>query len=397
MDSGAVVRGAYEVSADVVIVGGGLAGSAAAIVLARAGRNVVLIESELRPQHKVCGEFLSQEALSYLRSLGVDVASLGGVAIRSVRLAGRAGESEAVLPFAAMSLTRRRLDEELLQLAERAGAEVLRGCRVNGIQRSGEGWTARMGGAQTVSAAAAFLATGKHDLHARARPKGKQPDLVAFKMYWRLLPQQAAALDGHVELILYRGGYAGLQPVEEGAANLCCLVARAELQRLGGRWENLLVAMQRDCGLLRARLQGALPLLEKPLAISAIPYGYVRASSDGLWALGDQAAVIPSFTGDGMSIALHSGCLAAEMYLRDETAEQFQERLQGELSRQVALATMVSRGLVWRPSRSVFMAAVRVWPGLLSMVAQRTRISNAAILCPIEGGVGVPPPPPLFS
>ena len=370
-------------SAEVVIVGGGLAGSAAAIVLANAGRDVVLLERESQPQHKVCGEFLSQEALTYLRLLGVDVVSLGGVAIRSVRLAGRASQSEAALPFAAMSLTRRRLDEELLLLAERAGAKVLRGCRVNGLQRSGEGWTARMAGSQSVSATAAFLATGKHDLHARARPKGKQPDLVAFKMYWRLLPQHTAALEGHVELVLYRGGYAGLQPVEEGAANLCCLVERAELQRLGGRWENLLAAMQRDCGLLRERLQGAVPLLEKPLAISAIPYGYVRASSDGLWALGDQAAVIPSFTGDGMSIALHSGCLAAEMYLRGETAEQFQERLQGELSRQVALATMVSRGLVWRPSRSVFTAAVKTWPRILGAVAARTRISREVLHGPL--------------
>jgi len=133
------------VSADVLIVGGGLAGSAAAIMLARAGRSVGLIERELLPQHKVCGEFLSQEAMTYLSSLGIDLIGLGAVAIRSVRLAGRAGQSEAMLPFAAMSLTRKRLDEELLRVAESAGARVLRGCRVLEIQRSGEGWDARYG------------------------------------------------------------------------------------------------------------------------------------------------------------------------------------------------------------------------------------------------------------
>jgi flavin-dependent dehydrogenase len=392
MDSSAVVRGAYEVNADVVIVGGGLAGSAAAIALARAGRNVMLVERESQSQHKVCGEFLSQEALTYLSALGVGVAGMGAVSIRSVRLACQGGESEAVLPFAAMSLTRRRLDEELLRLAEIAGAKVLRGCRVQAMERDGDGWRAVMDGAQPVSASAAFLATGKHDLHGHARPKGTQSDLVAFKMYWRLAPQQAAALDGHVELMLYHGGYAGLQPVEEGAANLCCLVERAELQRLGGRWENLLAAMQQDCALLRERLQDAEPLLEKPLAISAIPYGYVRSASDsGLWALGDQAAVIPSFTGDGMSIALHSGCLAAAMYLRGESAERFQQQLQSELAKQVGLATMVSRGLVWKPSRSVFIAAVRLWPSMLGVVARRTRISDAAIMG--DRRQGVPPSP----
>jgi flavin-dependent dehydrogenase len=377
MDSGTIVRGAGEVKAEVVVVGGGLAGSAAAIGLARAGRDVVLLERESQAQHKVCGEFLSQEALKYLSLLGL--AGVGGVPIGAVRLACQAGVSEAELPFRAMSVTRRRLDEELLQVAAAAGVRVVRGCRVQGLAREGAGWSAVVEGGETVLADAAFLATGKHDVRGRARPKGKQSDLVAFKMYWRLAPEQAAALEGHVELMLYRGGYAGLQPVEEGAVNLCCLVERARLRQLGGSWEKLLAAMQQECGLLRERLQGAQALLERPLAVAAIPYGYVRETSDGVWALGDQAAVIPSFTGDGMSIALHSGCLAAAMYLRGETAEQFQERLRGEVSGQVALATMVSRGLVWRPSRGVVMAAVGLWPGVLRVVAGRTRIAETAM------------------
>jgi flavin-dependent dehydrogenase len=368
------------VRAEAVIVGGGLAGSSAAIQLACGGCEVVLIEGESQPQHKVCGEFLSREALKYLETLGIDVEALGGVPIRAVRLAGQSEVSEAKLSFQAMSLTRRRLDEELLRRAVASGVRVLRGSRVQGLEREGAGWRAVVERAEPVLADAAFLATGKHDLRGRPRPKGRQSDLVAFKMYWRLAPEQAAALDGHVELMLHHDGYAGLQPVEEGAANLCCLVERAELQRIGGRWEQLLAAMQQQCGLLRERLQGAQALLEKPLAVSAIPYGYVCERSDGVWVLGDQAAVIPSFTGDGMSIALHSGCRAAAMYLRGETAAQFQENLHGELSQQVALATMVSRGLVWHPSRMVFTMAVNRWPGILDRVARRTRISEAAML-----------------
>ncbi len=362
-------------NAEAVVIGGGLAGSAAAIRLARAGRDVVVIERSSHAEHKVCGEFLSREALNYLESLGLRAASFG-----AVRLACNGGLSEAKLPFQAMSLTRRRLDEELLRLVGEAGAKVVRGCRAQGLEREDAKWRVTVDGAEPVLADAAFLATGKHDLGGRPRPKGKQSNLVAFKMYWRLAPAQAAALDGHVELMLYRGGYAGLQPVEDGAANLCCLVERSELRRLGGRWEQLLAAMQQGCGLLRERLQGAQALLKRPLAVSAIPYGYVRDASDGVWALGDQTAVIPSFTGDGMSIALHSGCLAAAMYLKGESAEPFQKKLGHELSRQVALATLVSRGLVWRPSRWVFMATTSLRPRMLGTVARRTRISEAALL-----------------
>ena len=368
---------AYEV----VIVGGGLAGSAAAITLAQAGRSVMLLEKESQPRHKVCGEFLSQEALAYLRALGVEVAALGAVPIHSVRLAGRFGVSEAPLPFVSKALTRRKLDEELLQFAEHAGATVRRGQRVLSFDRADEGWQIRLADGTTVAANTVFLATGKHDLREQPRPAGRQGDLIAFKMYWRLAPEQAAALEGHVELNLYRTGYAGLMPVEDGAANLCCLVKRAEYLRIGARWEHLLAAMQRDCLHLKQRLQGATPLLAKPLAVSAIPYGFVRERSDGAWVLGDQAAVIPSFTGDGMSIALHSGRLAAGMYLQGETAENFQRQLHDELSLQVSLATMLSLAIVRRPYRTLIEAAVRMWPGVLKGVAVRTRIRPEVRLC----------------
>ncbi len=381
---------------EVLIIGGGLAGSAAAIGLSRAGRPVVLMERDRESQHKVCGEFLSREALKYLEELGVGVAAAGGVVIRAVRLASGRAVKEAELPFRAMSLTRRRLDELLLQRAVQAGARVMRGCQVESLVRQDDArgigqlaskaavWRAVARGATAMEAEAVFLATGKYDLRGRARPKGRQSPMVAFKMYWRLSPAQAAALEGHVELMLYRGGYAGLQPVEDGAVNLCCVVEQTELHRLGGHWEHLLAAMQQDCSLLRQRLEGAQPLLHRPLAVAGIPYGFVRECRQGqaecLWALGDQAAVIPSFTGDGMSIALHSGRLAARMYLRGETAECFQERLHREISEQVALATMVSRGLVWRPARSFFTAAVEYWPEVLGLVARRTRIPEASML-----------------
>ena len=359
-----------------LIIGGGLAGSATAITLARAGSNVLLLEKESAPQHKVCGEFLSQEALTYLSHLGVDVASLGAVPITTVRLAGRLGVTETKLPFAAMSLTRKRLDEELLCVAEAAGAIVQRGCSVQSLQAIGDSWQVTLQDASNITARTVFIATGKHDLRAHPRPAGLQPDLVAFKMYWKLSPEQQDELNGCVELNLYHGGYCGLQPVERGMANLCCLVKKTTLQRMGGRWADLFKTMQDDCPHLKRRLAGARPLLTRPLAISSIPYGFVRPHSQGLWSTGDQAAVIPSFTGDGMSIALHSGRLAAEMYLQGHTAAAFQARLHAELQSQVSFATTLSRSLVREPQRTISEAVVRLWPGALRFVANRTRLPS---------------------
>ena len=98
---------------EALIVGGGLAGAALAILLAKSGRETTLVEKEAGPHHKVCGEFLSYEALSYLNALGLDVMSLGAEAIEAVYLVGRKAIAESRLPFPAASLSRRRLDEGL--------------------------------------------------------------------------------------------------------------------------------------------------------------------------------------------------------------------------------------------------------------------------------------------
>src|SRR5271168_3474216 len=121
---------------EVLVIGGGVAGCAAAIALARKGRRVRLIEREATPGHKVCGEFLSGEALEDLDLLGIDVASLGAVPIDYVRLAAARRAAEAPLPFPAASLTRKTLDTALIADAIAAGVRVERGRSVQSLSRA---------------------------------------------------------------------------------------------------------------------------------------------------------------------------------------------------------------------------------------------------------------------
>jgi flavin-dependent dehydrogenase len=368
---------------EVLILGGGVAGCAASIALARKGRRVTLIERESTPRHKVCGEFLSGEALEDLHALGIDVASLGAVPINYVRLAAARRAAEAPLPFPAASLTRKALDTALIAEAIAAGVRVEQGRSVQALSRTASDvWQATLDDGATFEAPTAFLATGKHDLRGYARPEDPER-WVAFKTYFRLGSAQAAELAHASELMLYPGGYGGIQPVEGGIANFCCVVQQRVLARVGYRWENFLARMQQDCPHLAMRLAGAEPLLAKPISVTHIPYGYIRPTTEnGLYCIGDQAAVIPSFTGDGISIALHTARCAVAACLRAEPAPLFQANLRSALRRQVRLAEFAADGLNNSFARSVLPFCLRVWPGVMRVTAKLTRVAQHAAVAP---------------
>jgi flavin-dependent dehydrogenase len=371
-----------DLQGEVLVLGGGVAGCAASIALARKGRRVTLIEREVAPRHKVCGEFLSGEALEDLHALGIDVASLGAVPIEAVRLAAARRAAAAPLPFAAASLTRKALDTALIAEAIAAGVNVECGRSVQTLGRGGEKWQAVLDDGSMREAATVFLATGKHDLRGHSRPADPQR-WVAYKMYFQLAPGQAAELKGASELMLYPGGYGGIQPVEDGRANLCCVVQQRYLPAGSDRWENFLAKMQKECPHLAMRLEGAVPLLEKPIAITHIPYGYIRRTTeDGLYCVGDQAAVIPSFTGDGISIALHTARCAVTAYLTGERAPEFQAKLGKALSLQMRMAELAADGLNNRFARAVLPFCLRVWPGVMRMTAKLTRIAQRGVVVP---------------
>ena len=368
---------------EVLILGGGIAGCAAAIALGRNGRNITLIEREPTPRHKVCGEFLSGEALEDLHALGIDVAALGAVPIDYVRLAASRRAAEAPLPFPAASLTRKTLDTALIAEAIDAGVSVERGRSVQALIRTTTGmWQAELDDGTVREAPTVFLATGKHDLRGHARPKDPQR-WVAFKTYFRLAPAQAAELAHASELMLYPGGYGGIQPVEGGIANLCWVVQQRYFARAGNRWKSFLTKMQQDCPHLAMRLAGAEPLLDRPVAVTHIPYGHIRRTTeDGLYCIGDQAAVIPSFTGDGISIALHTARCAVAAYLAEESAPHFQARLRSALLPQMRLAEFAADGLNNSLARAVLPFCLRVWPGVMRVTAKLTRVAQDAIVVP---------------
>ncbi len=369
---------------DHLVIGGGLAGPMVALRLAAAGREVLLLEKERSAHHKVCGEFLSREAIGYLKSAGVDPLDLGAATIRSVRLSSKRRQVEAALPFTALSLSRRVLDAAMIRRAAENGCEVRCGALVDSLDLQDGLWLAQTRSGESFRARTVFLANGKHDLHGWERGRGVQGNLVGFKLHWQLTPFQTEALREYMELFLFPGGYGGLSLVEGDVANLCLVVHGTALRRIGG-WKEQLAALLDDNPLLRQRLQGGKALWERPLAVSSIPYGYIAGSISSLWRVGDQAAVIPSFTGDGMSIALHSGALAAQMFLAGLSAEEYHRRLRLQLRRGMSLAVWLSLGMVSGPGRTLAPLCLSLFPNAMGWIAASTRIPDAALLAKPEG------------
>ncbi len=359
---------------EVLVIGGGLAGAAAATHLAAVGRDVLLLERSAGPHDKVCGEFLSYEAQEELARLGIDLRALGAVPIDRAAVACGGAHAETALGFQALSLSRRILDEGLLGRALQAGAEIRRGRRVIGIAREGDAWAAEVEGGERIQARHLMLATGKHDLRGWKRPEGRQSDLLGLKMYWRLADPRR--LWGRVELHLFPGGYAGLQLVEGDRANLCLVLREGAFAALGRRWDRLLAHLRDRCPDLAAQLDGAVPCEARPLAIARIPYGLVQEDDDGIWRLGDQAAVIPSFTGEGMSLALHGARLAAAHLAEGQGPEAFQRRLARDLRGQVGRSTWASRALVLPGLQAL--GGRLLAPPLLRWGLRSTRIPEAA-------------------
>ncbi len=349
-------------SEEVVVLGAGPAGCAAAIALAEAGRRVVLVERDgMAAREAVCGEFLGADAMRLLQRLGLDLEALGAAPIaRFVVAAGRA-EAGGALPFPAHGLSRRTLDAALRARAAEAGATML-AASAGGVRREGAQWFVA---GPALRARRVVLATGKHAL--RGHPRGDGGGAVGLKLHLENVP-----LGPEVVLLPIVGGYAGLQPTPgaPGRANLCAaLVPGPDLPRDPAA---LLGRVRGASALAERLLRDAIPLWAKPLAIAGVPYGWSAAgSAPGLYRAGDQAAVIPSFTGDGMAMALASGLAAARAILAGEDAPEFQRRWRRKTARQMRLAG-AGAWLLGRAPR-LFAALARTPAG--AALARATRVA----------------------
>jgi flavin-dependent dehydrogenase len=353
-----------------LIVGGGPAGSAAAIALARAGVEAELVERSEKPHDTVCGGFLGWDALAALDRLGLDPAALGARPIRRLRLISAKRQVEVPLPRPAAGLSRRILDEALLEAAQQAGVAVRRGRTVRAADLADR--RVRLDDEEGLAGETLVLATGKHELRGAARPVDISTRPLGLRTSLAPGPALAESLEGVIELHLYDGGYAGLLLQEDGKANLCLSASRQRLKDAGGI-EPLVARLADELPAFAARLAGGDP--SEWSAVSGVPYGWRAGETvEGVYRVGDQAAVIASLAGDGIAIALESGLAAARAIAGGTSAADYQRDWARRSRRPVGLAELLRRSAENKLARQAMMGLVGWIPSLAPLAAKLTRI-----------------------
>ena len=300
---------------DVIVIGAGPAGSTCATLCAEAGNRVLLLEASRFPRDKVCGDCLNPAAWPVLERLSVAerVRSLPSTSPEKIRFSvAGAGLTEITIPECKSKSTtselvvrRRDLDELLVSRAVEAGVVFQDGSPVTGLRQS-VGLSGRAGaghwevttstgdyhlGKRIVAADGRNSVTARHlGMHTSRRRKGR----IGLQIH---IPYPTG-YDRALEMRIYRHGYGGLADLGNGLANLCLVANDGEMKELRKEAEI-------HYGLTSACAWRSITPISRASAC--------HVAREGVFLCGDAARVVEPFTGEGISFALRSGALLANI------------------------------------------------------------------------------------
>ncbi len=362
---------------DLIVIGGGPGGCAAAISAARAGAKVLLLERGKFPRHKVCGEFVSAESLDLLRHL-LSPAHQRLISEAPLIPRGRIfvdnAELAAEISPPAASITRFDLDSALWDSCIQAGVEAREECTVQGVEGMGPFRVKTQ--MECFEAEAVVNATGRWSNLTRpaTRTEARNERWIGLKAHFR-----EASAPASVDLYFFDGGYCGVQPVGSshngsGIRINACAMVRANVA-------STLAEVLRCHPTLLKRSRGWTPLMDT-VSTSPLVFHDPEPVQGAMLQVGDSATFVDPFIGDGISLALRSGELAAEclvsLFRSERSLEQaiaeycrlYQERLA-----HVFRASSKLRNMLRWPSlvRKPVLAVLQKTPAITKQLVKMTR------------------------
>jgi len=379
---------------DALVIGGGVAGSTAAILLAAAGWNVALVEKRAFPRRKVCGECIAAPNLALLDALGVgdEFRALAGPPLERVGLYAGDDELHAKLPRLrdgapyGRALGRERLDTLLLARAQELGAAVYQPWSVvDAARRDGDHVctlaTNRAGESATVTAAVLIDAHGSWEpspmagMRTRAETRGS--DLFAFKANFL----RARLEPGLLPVLAFDGGYGGMVLGGGGQITIACCVRRdalrgARADAAGGSAGAAVEDLLRRCAGVRRALDGA------ERVGTWLSVGPIRPGRRAIWnerggfAVGNAAGEAHPILGEGISMAMQGAfLLCARLEQRrdellsgsrqDGVARLYERDWRRAFAARIRWAALFA-ALAMRPASRALLPVLKAWPALLT-------------------------------
>jgi 2-polyprenyl-6-methoxyphenol hydroxylase-like FAD-dependent oxidoreductase len=382
---------------DAIVIGGGVAGTTAAILLAQAGWSVTLAEKRAFPRRKVCGECIAAPSLAVLDALGVgaEVAAAAGPPLTRVGLCVGDEMLTAELPrfigggaASARALGREQLDTLLLERAAQLGVAIRQPCTVKDIERRGPFYACRLTTDETplIEARVLIAAHGSWEPQPWREPgarRARAEDLIGFKANF----SGSGLPNGLLPVLAFPGGYGGMVVADGATLTLACCVRRDTLRDwraaapAAAAGDAVQAGLEASCRSVRLALAGA------RREGSWLSVGPVRPGIRAPWtersgfAVGNAAGEAHPILGEGISMAIQSSWLLCARLVRAhdarlgattqaDVARAYARDWRRNFAARVRFAAVLAQ-LAMRPDRArALLPLLRAAPGVLTIAAR---------------------------
>ena len=367
---------------DVAIIGGGLAGLSLAIQFGRSGYQVLVLERERYPFHKVCGEYISFESWNFLEELGIPLSDWNLPIIKRLLVTAPGGNQiHHDLPLGGFGISRYKLDAALAGICRSVGVSLIENCKVTDVlqeqklfrvESSAQQWLAKI-------VCGSFGKRSNLDVKWKRRftrqKNNKLNNYVGVKYHIRAeFPGDLIALHN------FSDGYCGISQIEDNKFCLCYLTTAQNLQRSNHSISTMEKNILRTNPYLDKIFSSAEFLFDQPVTISQISFERKSQLKDHILFVGDAAGMIAPLCGNGMSMALHASKIAFEcmdQFLRGETErhemeQEYTDRWNRKFRRRLQAGRILQGFFGKEVLSNLMVRSLKPFPGVISWLISKT-------------------------
>ena len=372
---------------DIAIIGGGPAGSSAAILLSKKGYSVTIIEKKSFPREDLCGEFISKEVVEFLRenSLYEEFLKLNPNPISSFRLSCDNGnELFSKLKFPAYGIKRSKLDNFLLSKARENGTVIFQPAEAKEIQKQTEGYLIKIkpgtGEEFTLYSKIIIVAYGKQNILDKNFGRdfyGVKSRLNGVKFH---IDKTHFDSFNSEEIQVYTGHniYCGINAVDNKTITLCFLEKRDKFQYSP---KELLLRLSRQNKKFNALFnKNFFDSIDKLQVYGTgnIYFGKRDIVNEGIFYIGDSAGVIAPLVGDGIGIAVQSARLVSDILcgnnlVKETAGKEYKKEWRNKFLRRMLIAGIIQKIVLNNYLRNAGIRMISFFPGVISTIIKYTR------------------------